>query len=259
VSAQWSLLPPSTPRAAFGKLLTSEARLAWRQPLGLIFGLGLPVLLLVIFGSIPGFSKPSAALGGLTLFNVYVPILITFVIGALALLSLPGPLASYRELGILRRLSTTPVPPPWVLGAQLVINFCIAATAVIIVVVVGITAYGADSPSSPGGLVLAILVATAALFAIGLCIAAVARTARGAGVLGAIAFYPLLFFAGLWVPRGEMPAALRDISNYTPFGAAVQAIQDAIQPGTVEWTALLVMAAYAVAFGALAVRVFRWE
>jgi hypothetical protein len=45
------------PRAAFRQLLRTEFLLALRQPTGLILGLGLPVLLLVIFGSIPAFSK----------------------------------------------------------------------------------------------------------------------------------------------------------------------------------------------------------
>jgi ABC-2 type transport system permease protein len=259
VSAQWSLLPASTPRAAFGKLLGAESRLAWRQPVGLAFGLGLPVLLLVIFGSIPAFSKPSAGLGGQTPFNVYIPILIAFVVAGLAFLSLPGALASYRELGILRRLSTTPLPPPWVLGAQLLINVAIAAAAVIILVVVGITAFGASTPQSPAAMVLAILVTMAAMFAIGLWIASFARTGRIASVIGAAAFYPLMFFAGLWVPRAAMPSVLRDISDYTPLGAAVEAVQQANQQGTVSWVALLVMAGYAVVFGALAIRFFRWE
>jgi ABC-2 type transport system permease protein len=259
MSAQWSLLPPSTPRRAFGQLLSCEARLAWRQPIGLAIGLGVPVLLVVIFGSIPAARQPSAELGGLTLFNIYIPILVAFVVGAIALLGLPGPLASYRELGILRRLSTTPVPPAWLLAAQLVINFCIAAMAEIIVVVLGIAAFGAHAPDNPGALVLAILLTMTGLFGLGLCVAATARTARGAGALGGAAFYPLMFFAGLWVPLAIMPPVLRDISDYTPLGAAVVATQDAILPGTLSVRSLLLLAGYGVVFGALAVRSFRWE
>jgi ABC-2 type transport system permease protein len=259
VNARWSLLPESTPRAAFGKLVGCEARLAWRQPVGLAAGLGLPVLLLVIFGSIPSFGKPSADLGGQTPFNIYVPILLAFVIAALACLTLPGALASYRELGILRRLSTTPLPPPWLLAAQVIINFAITAAAEIIVVVVGIVAFGASVPKNPGWLVLAMLVSTAGLFAIGLWIAAVAGSARIANLIGAAVFYPMIFFAGMWWPQAAMPSVLRQVSDYTPLGAAVEAMQDAIQHGTTSWAALGALAGYAVVFGALALRSFRWE
>jgi hypothetical protein len=43
-------------------------------------------------------------------FDIYIPILMTFSIALIAFSYLPGPLVSYRELGILRRLSMTPVP-----------------------------------------------------------------------------------------------------------------------------------------------------
>src|SRR5674476_1457781 len=132
MSAPGEALPASPPRAAFSKLLACEARLAWREPIGLVYGLAIPVVLLVVFGAIPSAHKHEAQLGGLTVFAVYVPILIAFCIGMLALFSLPRALVTYRELGILRRLSTTPLPPSWVLAAQLVINFVLAVWALII-------------------------------------------------------------------------------------------------------------------------------
>jgi ABC-2 type transport system permease protein len=66
------------------------------------------VLLLVIFGELPAFHQAQSLLGGLTLFDLYVPILVAFSVAMLALLGLPMPLVSYRELGVLRRLSTSP-------------------------------------------------------------------------------------------------------------------------------------------------------
>jgi len=120
--ARLSLPAKRTPRSAFGKLVLNEFRLAWRQPLGLIFGLGLPVLLLVIFGSLPKFHEHLKTLGGLTAFDVHIPGSRRASHRWARVWSLPGPLATYREQGILRRLSTTPVPPAWVLVAQLLVN-----------------------------------------------------------------------------------------------------------------------------------------
>ena len=111
-------LPARTPRSAFGKLLQSETKIAWRVPFGLVFGVAVPVLLLVIFGAIPAMKKPAASLGGLTYFASYFPILIGFALAGLCLISLPIHLARDREQGILRRMSTTPVPPAWLLAAQ---------------------------------------------------------------------------------------------------------------------------------------------
>ena len=57
MSATEEVLAARPPRAAFGKLLACEARLAWREPIGLVFGLAIPVVLLVVFGAIPSAHK----------------------------------------------------------------------------------------------------------------------------------------------------------------------------------------------------------
>jgi len=97
----------AAPRSAFSQLVLSEWRLARRSPLGLVWGVGLPVLLLVIFGSLPALNKSSTALGGLSFFEVYQPTLIALSLSLLALVSLPTVLASYRENRVLRRMQTT--------------------------------------------------------------------------------------------------------------------------------------------------------
>ncbi len=258
MSLRSSLLPAGTPRAAFGMIVLNESRIARRLPLGLLVGVALPTVLLVIIGSVPKDRTHMKVLGGLTYFNVYVPIFLAMVIAALAFYGLPIPLAIYRDQGILRRLSTTPVPPAWVLAAQLVLNVCFTVVELIILLIVAMTGFGIAAPKSAGGLVLALSVSIAGVFAVGLWVSAIARP-RTAGILAAVCFFPLMFFAGLFLPRAEMPRALLDVSNFTPLGAAVQAIQSALLNGFPPVAPLLVLPAYALIFGALAVRFFRWE
>ncbi len=259
MSAFSMALPAPARRAAFSKVVLTEARLTSRQPIALIAGLGIPVVLLVIFGELPVFRQPSPVFRGLSPFDAYVPVLIVFALAMLALLGLSVPLASYRELGVLRRLSTTPVPPSWLLAAQGIVQIFQALASTAIIVVVGIVAFGVPVPESLGGFLLAVALTIAGLVPIGLTIAAVARTANAANVIGRIAFFPLMFFTGLWLPRVLMPPVLLDISNYTPLGAAVQAIQASMLQGFPPAAPLLVLAGYAVAFGYLAKRFFRWE
>jgi ABC-2 type transport system permease protein len=247
------------PRAAFRQLLRTETLLALRQPVGLLLGLGLPVFLLVIFGLIPSFHKAQSSLGGLTYFEIYLPILVSLVFAAVGLWSLPIPLANYRELGILRRLSTTPLLPSWELAVQLIISLVLAVVALIVLVVAGIAGFGLSAPRSVAGFVIASVLSATAMFAIGLWVAAIARTGRAAAAIGGGLFYPLIFFAGLWVPQQVMPTVLRDISDYTPLGASVEALQHSLQTGFPTAAPLLVMAGYTVVFCYLAVRTFRWE
>lgn len=70
-------------------------------------------------------------------------------IGMLGMATLPMILTNYRENGILRRMSTTPVQPVKVLVAQLLLH--LAAVVVVIALIVGIgkVAFGADLPASP--------------------------------------------------------------------------------------------------------------
>jgi ABC-2 type transport system permease protein len=253
------LARPKAPRAAFGHIARNEARLAWRQPTGMIVGIGISLGLLVLFGEVPVFKQASANLGGLSAFDVYIPILIAFSIGVIALTYLPGPLVSYREQGILRRLSTTPVPAAWLLGAQLVVQACLMAISILLLLIVAIVFFGASAPKNPGGLILSVVLGIASLFTIGLAIAAMARTSAAARGIMAAAFYPLMFFAGLYYPVQLMPGALQAISHATPLGAVVQATQAAMNAGFPPAEPLLVLAAYTLVFGFLAKRFFRWE
>jgi ABC-2 type transport system permease protein len=258
MSIRSSLLPAGTPRAAFGMIVLNESRIARRLPLGILVGVVLPTVLLVVFGSVRHNREHLQVLGGLTTFTVYIPVFLVMVIAALAFYGLPIPLAIYRDQGILRRLSVTPVPPAWVLAAQLVLNAGFAVLELTLLLVVAMTGFGVAAPKSAGGLALALSLSIAGVFAIGLWVSAIARP-RTAGILAAVCFFPLMFFAGLFLPRAEMPGPLLGISNLTPLGAAVQAVQSALLDGFPPIAPLLVLPAYAVIFSALAVRFFRWE
>jgi ABC-2 type transport system permease protein len=253
------VVQPGAPRGAFGQIVRNQARLAWRQPAGLIAGVGISVVLLVIFGEVPMFRQPSGSLGGYSAFDVYIPVLMALAITLIALTYLPGPLVSYREQGILRRMSTTPVPASWVLAAQLVVQACLMLISVLILLGISIVFFGVSVPANPGGLILAVVLSIAALFMLGLAIAAVARTSGAArGIMGA-AFYPLMFFAGLYRTVQLLPGVVQDISHYSPLGATVEAIGASWAVGFPPTRPLLVLVAYALIFGFLVKRFFGWE
>ncbi len=253
------LLPARTPRSAFGKLVQSETRIAWRVPVGLIFGVAVPVLLLVIFGCIPAMKKPVPSLGGLTFFTSYFPVLIAFALAGLCLISLPIHLARDREQGILRRMSTTPVPPAWMLAAQVTINLALAVLALGVMMLAGTTLFGLPVPKQAAGFAPALVLTIAAMFAIGLWISAIARTQAGASVIGQLILFPFLFSSGLYFPQQSMPPVLRQISQSLPLGAGVHAMTVSMQGTFPSATSLLVLAAWAAVFSFLAVRFFRWE
>lgn len=221
-------------------------------------GVALPVIFLVIFNGIPALKKPAHG-STLTLFAEYIPVLICLSLCLIALVSLPIPLVTNRQMGVLRRFSTTPAPPSWLLAAQILINLLLALMATIIIVGGGALFFGVHLAPQLGGFAISVALAITAMFAIGLLITALAPSTPVAGVAGTILLYPMLFFAGLWAPQQNLSPLLQHIGNYTPLGAAVQAMEAAMQGSFPSARPLLVMAAYAVVFGIAAIKLFRWE
>jgi ABC-2 type transport system permease protein len=240
-------------------LTRTELKLFLREKSGPAFGVGLPLLLLIIFGNLPFYQEHRADLGGRTLLDAYVPILVAFVLAMLALNVLPPVLAGYREKGVLRRLRTTPVGPVRVLAAQLMITLLTAAVAVTTLLLVARFAFGVVLPRQLAGFLLTTLLAALALTTLGLLVAGAAPGGRAANALGAAVFYPTVFLSGLFLPIQTMPATLRHLSHATPLGAAVSAMQDATDGHWPHWLALVTLVAWAVAAAGLAARFFRWE
>lgn len=241
------------------RLTFMQLKLFLREPGAVFFAIAFPALLVAILGSIPGFREPKQYLGGLRVIDLYVPIAIAFVLVMLSLNLLPAALATYRERGILRRLATTPVGPITLLAAQMLMTLLMAVVAVLLVLGVGRLGFDVALPQQPVGFALAFVLGAAAVLAMGLVLAAVAPSAASAQGIGTVLFFPIMFFAGLYVPRAVMPGILRDVSDYTPLGATVQALQDAAGGAWPHPLHLAVMAAYAVVFGLVAVRTFRWQ
>jgi ABC-2 type transport system permease protein len=242
-----------------GKLIQMELRLFFRDPASIIVTLALSPVILVILGSIPSFREPGEDLGGLRVIDVYVPIMITMAMAMIGVNALPTMLVTYRERGILRRLSTTPARPKDMLIAQMITHLTLVVGSVVLIMMLGRILYGVALPANPFAFLLAFALAAGALFGFGLLLAASVRTSKVAAGVGSLAFFPMLFFAGLWVPREVMPAGLRNVSDFTPLGAGVQAMSDAAAGHWPQPLHLAVMATYALLAWLAAVKLFRWQ
>jgi ABC-2 type transport system permease protein len=244
---------------ALTKLTITETRLFFREPVAVFFVLVFPVLLLAILGAVPSFRQPSADLGGARVIDLYAPIVIALCIAMLALSSLPQMLATYREKGILRRMATTPVRPAFMLGAQLLMCTALSVVTTAVVLVVGRIVFAVALPQQVAGYLLAYVLSAVATLSIGLLIAALAPSGKGAGAIGTILFFPTMFLAGLYAPRATMPEWVRRIGDFTPLGAGVQSLGDAANGAWPQLLHVAVMLAWTMGAGALAARVFRWE
>jgi len=100
----------------FGKLLATELKVWLRDPTTVFFALVFPTMLLLGLGlAIPSFQEPMTdapppwnEAPGIT---SYLPTVVALAVGTIALTTMPVQFATFREKGILKRLSTTPMPP----------------------------------------------------------------------------------------------------------------------------------------------------
>ena len=238
-------------------LIAIEAKLVFREPITWLAAIALPTVILLIFGSIFGPSAPDPALGGLRFIDVFVPSLVVITVGTLGIQTLPIRLATYREKGVLRRLSTTPAHPVRLLAAQLAIYLVLSVIALILLVIVANIAFDVPLPRQPIGYVVAFVLGMTSLFAIGLLVAAVAPSNRAATAIAIPMFFAVMFLGGVYLPRVYLPDALIRIGDFTPPG--VQGLQDAWMGTAPQLAPLLGMTVLTVLVGSLAVRVFRWE
>lgn len=241
------------------ELVRTEAKLTLREPIGIAFSLLLPLAIVLAFGLSASAAEPDPELAGQVPLDTILPSLaLALAFGMAAIFMLPGFMADYRMRGVLRRLSTTPVHPAKLLAAQVVVQGVIALVSVPLVLGLA-TALGMNLPEAPVALVAVILLGGAALFAIGTLVSAVAPDAKVGYVYSAGFFFPSLFFAGIWLPKEQMPDWLSRFGDFTPLGAFRESLENAFTGAGQDPLMLLTLAVTAVGAGTVAARVFRWE
>ncbi|MBX9244711.1 ABC transporter permease [Actinotalea ferrariae] len=253
-----------TPSGALRRLTLVEGRLLVRERGTAFFGLLFPGVLLTVLGLVmPWADEPFDAedpvLSQITAITAYAPIVLTLAIGTAALSTFPTVLGTYRDKGVLRRLSTTPVPPSYVLVAQLLVALASIVFAAVLAVVLGAAVLGIGMPTRPLLVVAAFVLGATSALALGCLIAARARTAGAATAAGMVAWVASMFFAGVWLPLPLMPEIVRTLSSWTPVGAASQAMAAGWYGVGVPLQELLVMAGWTAVCVPLAARFFRWS
>jgi ABC-2 type transport system permease protein len=241
-------------------LTLMEARLFWRDKAQVFFVFVLPLLIVVGFGSVPAIREGSDDFGGEAALDALIaPLGIALLLAVIAYTIIPQHVVAYREKGVLRRLSASPVQPKTLLAAVLAIKAVAAVIGAVLVVVVGGLALDLSMPKHPLGAVAAFTLGTVALLSVGLLIAANAPTLGAATGIGMLTFFPSMFLGGIYVPSEQLPEPVQRIGELTPLGATLQALRDSWVGTGARPLHLIVLVVAAVVFGGLAAKTFRWE
>jgi ABC-2 type transport system permease protein len=243
------------------KLTWIEIKIFMREPLGAIGTLVVPVIVFLVLGRIFSRGRTTAAPSPNSFAHVGLPVLASLLIAVSAVLSLVTIISIYREGGILKRLRATPLRPYTILTAHVLVKLLLTAATLLLMVLVGKRYYPADVHAPLFSFTIALLISTCSILSIGFLIASIVPTARFAQPIGAIIFYPMFGFSGLFTPVASFPPLLRAVSRVLPLTYAVSLLEG-IWNGE-AWSAHLGDIA-ALALGlvlciAISTKVFRWE
>lgn len=199
----------------FWKLTWIELKLFLREPIAAFFTLVFPPMLLFLFGGIYG-NEPTSFFGGVGFVDVAVPAYTAMIIATSGLLSLTISIASYRERGILRRLSASPLRPQTILGAQVIVFFLMTALGTVLLVIIGKVVYGLRFNGNLINLLAAFVLSSLSFFALGFVLASLLPTARTAQVVAMVLFYPMISLSGAAIPREILPKTLQQLAEVLP-------------------------------------------
>lgn len=231
-----------------------EVRMVLRNGEQLLLTLVIPVLVLVVFGTVE-----LVDLGGRTERMGYlVPGVLALAVISTAFTGLAIGTGFERRYGALKRLGATPLPRGALLAAKGLSVLSVEALQAALLCGVGL-ALGWEPQGSPLAALVLVLAGTAAFAALGLLMAG---TLRAEATLAAANLVYLLFLVsgGIAVPLDRFPAAARPVLELLPAGALTEGLRDVLRDGAgLPVAALLVLLAWASVAGALAARTFRWE
>ncbi len=250
-------------RLAF-RQVAFENRAFWRNPAAAFFTVILPLLFLVLFNAI--FGDTTIQIDGKPADTsvFYVPAIAALCAISACYTNIGMMVTISRDLGVLKRVRGTPLPPWAFIFGRVVHSVFLAAFLVSIVTIAGQLFYGVDVPrETMAAYALTVLIAAPAFCALGLAITAAIPNADAAPAVVNGTILPLLFISEVFIPSQNTPDWLDVIANAFPvlhFSDALQAAYNPFETGPAfEWVHLAVIAAWGVVGMVLALRFFTWE
>jgi len=237
--------------------LRYEQMLFWRSREAAIFVFLFPLLLFALLSAVYNdelYGHPAswALLVGLLAYGTA-----NTAFSGLAIL-----LITRREVGILKRIRATPLPPATYLAAVLISIMIVFALQAAALFVLGHVLKSTPWPTQIFSLVLTLLLGAATFAALGVAISGYIRSLEGSSAALTIIVLPMAFLSGSFSERQNYPEVLRAIGDALPLKYLLDALKHIYLDGGQLWddpTAVLVLVAWGVFGIVVAMRKFRWE
>lgn len=244
-----------------GHLIWLETKIFFREPMGAFGTVVAPVLVLMMFGRIGTKVLPRAQAAATSFFTVDVPVFVAILIAINAVASLVAIISIYREGGILKRLSTTPLKPHTILTAHVIVKLILTAITLILTFLLARNSILTESKIPLLRFTLAVLISTLSILSLGFVIASIVPTARFAQPITSVILYPMLAVSGLFIPLSAFSSGFNRFVHFLPLTYAVSLLQGIWrgQPWSAHTGDILALAAIFFFCTALSTRIFRWQ
>ncbi|WP_028660768.1 ABC transporter permease [Nocardioides insulae] len=231
-----------------------EARLMLRNGEQLLLALVIPVVVLI--GGVKGGAHLGLDIDG-PLVDLLTPGVLALAVMSTSFTSLAIATGFERRYGVIKRLGASPLPRTGLLAGKVLALFAVELVQLFVIGGVGQLLGWTPAPGAIG-LMLAILLGTAAFAALGLFVAGVLRAE--ATLAAANLIYLLLLAGGAVVlPASVYGDAIGALAQWLPSGALGEAMRTALVDGGIAWRDLGVLACWAVIGTGLTARTFKWE
>jgi ABC-2 type transport system permease protein len=236
--------------------LTYEQRTFWRNREGAIFIFIFPLLLYVLLGSLYSGDVEGVPAGDYLLAGLFGYGAATTAFAGLAII-----LVTRRELGMLKRVRSTPLHPWLYLAAFLVSILVVFALQSVALLALGGLVFDASMPENWLGFAGAVVLGCLAFAGLGVGAAALIRSAEGVSAVVNVAVLPMAFLSGSFGPTDDYPAFLQAIADVLPLTYFLDIVYGIYLDGDslfADPQSLAVVAAWGVGGFVVALRWFSW-
>ncbi len=234
----------------------AEVFMTLRRGETLLLTVGIPVLFLVFFSTVDVVSTPTAKS-----VDFFVPGILALAVMSTAMVSLGIATGFERGYGVLKRLGSTPLGRPRLLGAKIITILAVEIVQAAIVIPVGLLL--GWNPGGSGWCFLSavgiVLLATVGFAGIGLLMAGVLKAEVNLAAANGL-YLVFLLLGGMIVPITKLPSGVASVAKLLPPEALSAGLHASLGAGSavppLSWA---VLAVWAVAAPLAAALTFHWE
>lgn len=242
----------------FLKLYLIEQKMALRSGDILLFGIAMPVGIMILITMIAG-SKMAG--DGYTYMESSFASLVAVGICAAAFMGIPLTITDYRDKKILKHFFATPCSPMWILGSDVLCGAGTAVLSSLSVSLVSVIFLGYEMRGNLPAFIGAWLLTMISMFSIGLLMASLCRTVKAVNAVTTLVYFPMLFLSGATIPFELFPEGLQKVASVLPLTQGIKlmkAVSMGIHLDSV-WKIVVLLVGITIVCVTVSVKTFRWE